>query len=75
MEEAKVYDYSKLKGRIVEVFGTQEAFATAFGCARGTFSLRLNGKRNFRQDEILNACQLLHVDKREIPDYFFTLKG
>lgn len=68
------YNYSALLGKIVEVFGTQAKFAEALGVSEHTVSLRLNGKRQWKQEEILRASSLLHLPKEEIAYYFFTLK-
>lgn len=38
------FDYSKLRGRIVEKFGTQVNFAKAIKLSERTLSLKLNGK-------------------------------
>ena len=39
------FNYSKLKGRIKEKYGTQENFAKAIGKTRTTTSFKINGKR------------------------------
>ena len=67
-------DYSKLRGKIKEVFGTQDAFAEAINIGRVTLSQRLTGKSDFSQNEINRACEALGIDKSEIPVYFFTIK-
>ena len=38
----KVFDYSKLRGKIKEVFGTQAKFAKAMGMSTVTLSAKLN---------------------------------
>lgn len=68
------YNYSALLGKIVETFGTQAKFAEALGISEHTVSLRLNGKRQWKQEEILRASSLLHIPKEEIVHYFFTLQ-
>ena len=67
------YDYSKLLGRIVEVVGTQAAFAEKIGRSERTVSLKLNGKRSWTQPEISKACEVLNIPTSEINRYFFTL--
>lgn len=66
--------YSKLRGKIIEVFGTQEAFAEAVGMGKSTLSLKLNDKYAWTQDEIVKACQLLGIPITEVYLYFFTAK-
>lgn len=67
-----VYDYRKLLGRIVEVFGKQQTFALAMGLSERSMSLKLNNKRDFRQNEIKKACNLLGIPAQDIATYFFT---
>lgn len=66
------YDYSKLKGRIVECFGKQQAFAAAMGWSERTCSLKLSNQVFWKQPEITQATQLLKIRKEEIQQYFFT---
>ena len=68
------YDYSKLNGRIVEVFGNRYTFAKAMGWSNNNLSLKLNNKGSWQQKDIVKAVDLLSVDKNEIGDYFFALK-
>ncbi len=66
------YNYSKLKGRIKEVCGTQDALASRIGLGRVTLSQRLNNISNFSQDEIAKMTKELNIPNEEIPAYFFT---
>ncbi|MCW6662908.1 DUF739 family protein [Aerococcaceae bacterium NML160702] len=68
------YDYSKLMGRIVEKCGTQYNFAIAMGLSERTISLKLNGKVSWKDDEMLKATQILSIDIKDIPKYFFAAK-
>lgn len=65
-------NYSKLRGKIKEVFGSQDAFATAMGIDRSTLSLKLNGKSDWTRLEIEKACPLLNIPIVEVYAYFFT---
>lgn len=69
-----VYDYRKLTGKIREKFGTQERFADALKLGRVSLSLSLNSKREFSQEEINASIELLGLEKKDIPEYFFTEK-
>lgn len=64
---------SKLRGSIREKFGTQEAFADAIGMSHTTLSAKLNGKSEWKRQEIEDACRLLGISAEEIPLYFFSL--
>lgn len=66
------WNYSKLKGRIKEICGTQDEFASRIGIGRVSLSQRLNNMLEFSQDEIFKSCDVLGLDKSEIPIYFFT---
>jgi hypothetical protein len=68
------FDYSKLKGKIVEKFGSQIMFSEAMDMSTRTMSLKLNGKRLWRQDEICKAIQLLELSDTDIQAYFFSQK-
>lgn len=68
------YDYSKLVGRIVELFQTRKNFAKSLGVSPNTLSNKLTGVSPFSQDEIFSCIDLLRIKPEEIQDYFFTLK-
>lgn len=68
------FNYNKLKGKIKEVFNTQDNFAKALGVGRVTVSQRLNNHSEFTQTEIYNACKLLNISLDEINEYFFKYK-
>lgn len=68
------FNYDKLKGRIVEKFGTQRNLARALGVSERTISLKLNNKIFFSQDEITKISKLLNISLNEIQDYFFKQK-
>lgn len=67
-----VYNYRRLIGKIVEIYGTQGAFAAAYGMSERTLSLKLNNKVRFKQDEIDRACELLGIPLSDVDLYFFT---
>ena len=68
------FDYSKLRGRIVEKYGSQMSFAKAMDISERTLSLKMSGKRTWKQPEIRLAIKLLGLSDDDIKDYFFTLK-
>lgn len=69
-----MFDYSKVRGKIREVFGTQESFAKSMGISSTTISDKLNNKTEWTQKEIDKAIELLNISKDQIPTYFFTEK-
>lgn len=68
------YDYSKLNGKIVEVYNTRYRFAEAMGWSNHTMSCKLNNKVPWRQADIEKALGLLFIDRKEVGDYFFNVK-
>ena len=68
------FDYSKLRGKIREIFKTQSNFAKAMGMSDTSLSAKLNNNIEFSQREIEKAIELLKVTNEEIPVYFFTLE-
>lgn len=69
-----IFDFSKLRGRIKEVYGTQTAFAIAMLMSEATLSNKLNNNVEFSPKEIVRACLLLSIKLEEIDIYFFTFK-
>ena len=65
------FDYSKLKGRIIEKFRSQGNFSKALGMSEHTLSKKLNSKVFFTQIEISEVSNLLDITSEEIPEYFF----
>lgn len=68
------FNYNKLRGKIREVFGTQDKFADAMDLSYTSTSLKLNNKVEWTQNEINKASKLLGIPDNEIALYFFTLK-
>lgn len=66
------YDYSLLKGKIIEVCGSFRNFAKQMGLSERTISLKLNNKVAFTQDDIEKARQVLNLKDKDIHLYFFT---
>ena len=68
------YDYSKLNGKIKEVYGSQTAFAKAMKMGQTSLSLKLNNKSEWSQDEMEAAMDLLRIPRHSVRTYFFTHK-
>lgn len=65
------FDYSKLKGRIRELYGTYDNIIPEISMSEATLSRRLNGKSYFNSEEILELSEVLGIVKDEIDQYFF----
>ena len=68
-------DYSKLRGAIREKFGTQDAFAKALGISYASLNAKLNGRTEWKTNEIVKACQLLDIPLEQAHEYFFWPKS
>ena len=68
------YDYSKLDGKITEVFGARYNFAKAMGMSERSLSLKMTCQRPWKDTQISKAAQLLGISQLELGLYFFKLK-
>lgn len=67
--------YAKLRGRIVEKFGSQSAFADTLGWREALLSAKLNNKSEWSFREVMKACELLDIPLVEAHLYFFCGKS
>lgn len=68
------FNYNKLRGRIVEKFGTQRDFASKIQCSEHSLSYKLSNKTAWKQDEIVRIINVLDLTTEDIPTYFFNQK-
>lgn len=68
------FDYSKLRGRIVEKFGSQSKFARKMEWSERTLCLKMTGKVAWKQTDILKAINLLGLTEDNIQEYFFNVE-
>lgn len=73
-KEGEKMSYSKLRGRIKEVFGIQANFAEAMGLSTVSLSHKLSGKIEWKTSEIFKACDLLGIPIEDNAEYFFVRK-
>jgi len=69
--KSEQYAYPKVAGKIKEFFGSQEKFAMEWGRAQRTVSMKLARKNEWTVRDIEELCMMLHIEKREIPEFFF----
>lgn len=67
--------YSKLRGKIKEVFGTERAFAAYMDINAATLSAKLNNRTDWTRKEIEKACPALGISLSEMHIYFFCPKS
>ena len=70
------FDFGKLRGRIIDKYGSCKAFGVAMGRSKVWVSTRLNNVVPWSSDEIVEACkpERLDIAPEEIATYFFTPK-
>lgn len=66
------FDYSKLRGRIIEKYGSQKKFAEALSTTEKTVTFKMNGYTPFKQSEIIEWCTLLDIDIAEAHLFFLN---
>lgn len=70
-----IFDYSKLRGRIVEKFGTMAAFAEAVDISEVALSRKLNNKTAISRADISKWSDVLDVSLDEIGAFYFAQKS
>ncbi len=68
------FQYNKLRGRIVEICGSQAEFAKRVGQSEQIVSAKLSGNSAFTQENIIAWCTVLDIDQNDIGNYFFSPK-
>ena len=68
------FDYSKLKGRIVEILGSQSKLAEMMGISDNALSRKLNNFTRFSDTDIMKIIEILKINVEDIGIYFYTLK-
>lgn len=66
------YTYNKLRGRIIEVFGSQDKFAKKLGKSKNSVSKKMTCKSGFSQEDIVEWSALLGIRADEYGEYYFT---
>ena len=66
------FNYDKLLGRIVEVYGNQSNFAKDMKLSERSISFKLNNVRRWKDTEIKLAMKLLKIPESKVHLYFFN---
>jgi transcriptional regulator with XRE-family HTH domain len=69
-----MFETDKLRGRIIEKFGSQNAFSAATGNSISFISQYLNGHTVLDQKIMSRWIELLEIPDSEIDQYFFKRK-
>ena len=67
-----MFDYSKLKGLIIECYGSQKCFAEAMEISESYLSGLLHNKIDWSQSLVVSAMKLLDISRKDIGTYFFA---
>ena len=67
-----MYNYNFLKGKIVEMCGTQSKFAESLGISVQALTKKMNNINTFSQDQIDLAIKILNLSTEEIKKAFFS---
>lgn len=65
------FNFSKLRGRIVEKCGTLENFSKEMEITPTTLGKKLSGKSQWTCPEMVKACNVLDITGDEMTSYFF----
>lgn len=68
------YNYSKLRGRIIEKFGTIGNFQKHLNISNVVLSKKMNNRVRLSHDDITQWADLLEIPMDQIGVYFFTRK-
>jgi hypothetical protein len=68
-------DYSKLKGRIIEKYGTLTEFSKHISISRVALTEKLHNRIKVSRDDILEWSKLLDITQEEMGAYFFSEKS
>lgn len=66
------YQYKKLRGRIIEMFDSQGAFAEKIGLSETSVSNKMTGKTGFDQRDMVKWCKALNIPIENAGEYFFA---
>jgi hypothetical protein len=71
------FDYSRLRGRIIEKFGSFTAFAVATGQKKSNLSSKLSNKARISSEEMLawSAPDKLDISPADLYVFFLTPKS
>lgn len=66
------YQYPKLRGRIIEKYGTLKEFFKLLSISQVQASKKINGKAQFSQSDMAEWGELLDIDLQEIGVFFLA---
>lgn len=70
-EANEMKTFGRLREEIRKKFKTFDDFASALGKSESALSLKLNGKSEWKRDEMEATCRLLGIPVSQVGEYFF----
>ena len=67
------FNFSKLRGLIVEKYRSLAEFSSVSGISTSALSRKLNGETPFSASEIYKIAEILEIPESEMGLYFFTV--
>ena len=67
-------EFAKLRGLIIEKYGTCDKFAEDLGITSVSLSNKMNGKTSFTMRDIKISQRLLDIDSKDVGEFFYTAK-
>lgn len=67
-----IFNYQKLKGRIIEVLETNVRFMELMNWSRPTFNRKISSESDWTTSEIWKAMQFLQIPVEQVSCYFFV---
>lgn len=72
MDGKIIFDYSKLRGRIVEMGLTQGKIAELLHISEQSLSKKMNNDIRFGAEDVIKISEILEIKPEDIGAYFFT---
>lgn len=66
------FRYAKLRGRIIEKYGTIDAFGDKLKISKVQLSKKMNGRAGFSQADIVQWCKLLDIELSDVGSFFYA---
>lgn len=68
------FNFCKLRGKIIEKYGSQLEFSKALGLSQNALSKKMNNRTRFSSDDVMKIKELLDIPDNEVNSYFFDVK-
>lgn len=69
------FDYTLLKLRIKDVFGSQQKFAEALKISKQYLNMKLNSRTSMTTEDVIRYSEMLKISPDDYKFYFFSIYG